>query len=80
MGMVELLVHGLDIGRALDLGWRPPEHLCAPAVRRLFPEAPDGADATEVLLWCTGRAELPGLGRRDRWQWDGAVRPSTSVI
>ncbi|GAA4986113.1 hypothetical protein HD597_011151 [Nonomuraea thailandensis] len=74
MGMVELLVHGLDITRAMELDWRPPEHLCAPAVRRLFPEAPDGEDAAEILLWCTGRAGLPGLGRRDRWQWDGAVR------
>ncbi|UBU12593.1 maleylpyruvate isomerase N-terminal domain-containing protein [Nonomuraea gerenzanensis] len=74
MGVVELLVHGLDISRALGLGWRPPEHLCSPALRRLFPEAPDGDDAAELLLWCTGRAELPGHGRRLRWQWDGTVR------
>ena len=74
MGVVELLVHGMDISRGLGLDWRPPEHLCAPAVRRLFPEAPDGDDATETLLWCTGRADLPGHGRRDRWQWDGTVR------
>ncbi|GAA3677137.1 hypothetical protein GCM10022224_046650 [Nonomuraea antimicrobica] len=74
MGVVELLVHGMDISRALGLDWRPPEHLCAPALRRLFPEAPDGEDAAEILLWCTGRAELPGHARRQRWQWNGTVR------
>jgi hypothetical protein len=74
MGVVELLVHGVDIGRALGLDWRPPERLCSPALRRLFPEAPDGDDAAELLLWCTGRAELPGHGRRVRWQWAGTVR------
>ncbi|MET7338934.1 maleylpyruvate isomerase N-terminal domain-containing protein [Nonomuraea sp. NPDC005650] len=74
MGVVELLVHGMDISRGLGLGWRAPEQLCVPAVRRLFPDAPHGDDATETLLWCTGRADLPGHGRRDRWRWDGTVR------
>ncbi|MGP3986900.1 maleylpyruvate isomerase N-terminal domain-containing protein [Streptomyces sp. 3N207] len=54
MGIVELLVHSDDIARGLGLGWRPPEQLCTHAVRRLFPEAPDGHDAAGTLLWCTG--------------------------
>ncbi|MEV0614684.1 maleylpyruvate isomerase N-terminal domain-containing protein [Nonomuraea sp. NPDC050404] len=74
MAIVELLVHGMDISRGLDLDWRPPDHLCAPAVHRLFPQALDGDDATEVLLWCTGRTTLPGLTRQTHWQWDGTVR------
>ncbi|WP_329088705.1 MULTISPECIES: hypothetical protein [unclassified Streptosporangium] len=74
MGVVELVVHSHDIARAFDLAWTPPDDLCAPAVERLFPGAPDGHGASDTLLWCTGRIPLPGLGRRTRWQWDGTVR------
>ncbi|MCA2227209.1 hypothetical protein [Nonomuraea aurantiaca] len=74
MGVVELLMHTADIARGLGLDWRPPEHLCTPVVRRLFPEAPSGHNPADTLLWCTGRAALPGHGRRSRWQWDGTVR------
>ncbi|WP_459649824.1 maleylpyruvate isomerase N-terminal domain-containing protein [Kitasatospora sp. Ki12] len=76
MGVVELLVHGWDLAGAFGLDWQPPEHLAGPAVARLFPEAPTGHGRAETLLWCTGRAALPGYPRRpgDGWQWDGRVR------
>ncbi|WFB11571.1 maleylpyruvate isomerase N-terminal domain-containing protein [Streptomyces sp. LX-29] len=77
MAVVELTVHTYDIARTLGLDWRPPDALAAPALARLFPEAPappEGPGA--ALLWCTGRATLPGLPRRTEWQWQGAVRPS----
>ncbi|MER6298919.1 maleylpyruvate isomerase N-terminal domain-containing protein [Kitasatospora sp. NPDC001539] len=76
MGVVELLVHTWDLAGAFGLGWQPPEHLAGPAVDRLFPEAPRGHGPAETLLWCTGRATLPGHPRRpaDGWQWDGRVR------
>ncbi len=76
MGVVELLVHTWDLAQAFGLGWQPPEHLAAPAVARLFPEAPTGHGHAETLLWCTGRTALPGHPRRpaEGWQWDGRVR------
>ncbi|MBV2367068.1 maleylpyruvate isomerase N-terminal domain-containing protein [Streptomonospora sp. NEAU-YY374] len=74
MGVVELLVHTHDIGRSLGLAWTMPGDLGAAALARLFPDAPGGHAPAATLLWCTGRAALPGLARRTSWQWDGRVR------
>ncbi|MEU0294690.1 maleylpyruvate isomerase N-terminal domain-containing protein [Streptomyces microflavus] len=74
MGVLELVVHGRDIARGLDIDWTPPAELCAPVVERLFPDAPTGHDPVDTLLWCTGRAELAGLPRQSGWRWDGNVR------
>ncbi|WKX72553.1 hypothetical protein [Streptomyces sp. XD-27] len=82
MGVVELTMHTYDIARTLGLGWTPPDELVAPALHRLFPEAPSAAvrhGAAQALLWCTGRTALPGLPRRTAWQWHGEVRrPATA--
>ncbi|TVL94521.1 hypothetical protein CD790_03630 [Streptomyces sp. SAJ15] len=80
MAVVELTVHTYDIARTLGLDWRPPDALAAPALARLFPEAPappEGPGA--ALLWCAGRATLPGLPRRTEWRWQGTVRPPGST-
>ncbi|SHE96119.1 maleylpyruvate isomerase N-terminal domain-containing protein [Streptoalloteichus hindustanus] len=74
MGVTELVVHTHDITRTLGFDWTPPDELCAPAVARIFPDAPTGHGPAETLLWCTGRLALPGLERRQAWQWDGTVR------
>ncbi|MYV59664.1 VOC family protein, partial [Streptomyces sp. SID4931] len=55
----------------LGLEWAPPAALCDRALARLFPDAPAGGDRWAVLLWATGRAELPGHPRRTAWRWDG---------
>ncbi len=50
--------------------------LAARALARLFPDvetSPD-EDPDAVLLWATGRGELPGRPRRTRWRWDATVR------
>ena len=73
MGVVETLVHTYDIAAGLGLDWRPPAELCAPALGRLFPEAPPG-DPSAVLLWCTGRTALGDRPRLADWRWDGTVR------
>jgi mycothiol maleylpyruvate isomerase-like protein len=76
MGVVELLVHTYDIARTLGIGWTPPDHLTAPALARLFPNAPTGHAPADTLVWCTGRGELPGRERvpAGEWAWDGRVR------
>ncbi|GAA3643259.1 hypothetical protein GCM10022267_32280 [Lentzea roselyniae] len=71
MGITELTMHTHDITRAFGVEWRS-EH-CAPVVERLFPDAPRHSDPFALLLWCTGRGELPGVPRREQWQWYGAV-------
>ncbi|MFD5317225.1 maleylpyruvate isomerase N-terminal domain-containing protein [Streptomyces sp. NPDC127098] len=73
MGITELTLHTHDIARALGLPWPLPDDLASAAVDRLFPDAPSGHAPPDTLLWCTGRASLPGLPRRTRWQWDGAL-------
>ena len=72
MGIVEVLVHAYDIAKGLELDWRPPSTLCAPALRRLFPEAPEG-DPSEVLLHLTGRQAWAGTERLTDWSWDSSV-------
>ncbi|WP_236651933.1 hypothetical protein [Streptacidiphilus neutrinimicus] len=74
MGLVETLVHADDLARGLGLEWEPPADLCLRVLHRLFPEVPGGFDPWETLLWATGRGELPGLARRERWRWDSSVR------
>ncbi|MEV6160658.1 VOC family protein [Streptomyces sp. NPDC052052] len=72
MGVVETLVHTQDLAVGLDLPWAPPADLCDRVLARLFPDAPKDADRWTVLLWATGRAELPGRPRLTSWRWHGA--------
>jgi hypothetical protein len=76
MGVVEILVHAHDLVRTFGIDWTPPDDLAEPVMRRLFPNAPDGATPGAALLWCTGRIALPGHARLPRagWQWYGEVR------
>ncbi len=78
MGVAELLLHTYDVTRALGLAWSPPDELAAPALARLFPDAPAvaGDAPADVLLWRTGRGDLPGRPRipAGAWRWDGRVR------
>ncbi|MGW7200080.1 VOC family protein [Streptomyces chryseus] len=72
MGVVETLVHTHDVAQGLSRSWTPPADLCDRALARLFPEAPADEDRWAVLLWATGRAELPGRGRVAQWKWHSA--------
>ncbi|MFJ6610239.1 maleylpyruvate isomerase N-terminal domain-containing protein [Streptomyces sp. NPDC091289] len=74
MAITELTLHTYDITRALGVPRPPPDTAAAAVLARLFPEAPSGRRPSDTLLWCTGRAALPGLPRRVEWQWDGTVR------
>ncbi|CAL9618507.1 GNAT family N-acetyltransferase [Streptomyces sp. NPDC003090] len=70
MGVVEALVHTHDILTAHGVhDWRPPAHLCARVLERLFPHVPRDGDPWRALLWATGRGELGGLPRLGAWQW-----------
>ncbi len=71
MGIAETLLHTHDITRGLAVAWAVPGDLAALVLHRLFPDAPDG-DPAAVLLWCTGRGELPGRPRRTAWTWRAA--------
>jgi hypothetical protein len=66
LGVNEILVHTWDITQGLAIDWLPPQPPSAVVLARLFPDAPAG-DPARTLLWCTGRAGLPGLPRRTSW-------------
>ncbi|MDT3397600.1 hypothetical protein RKE29_13220 [Streptomyces sp. B1866] len=80
MGVVETLAHTWDLTQGLGLAWDPPADLCARVLARLFPGAPGPAEAAAgpwaVLLWATGRGDLPGRDRAPAdWRWDPTPRP-----
>lgn len=66
LGVTETLMHTYDITQGLGIGWKPPEPLCEAVLARLFPDAPSG-DPVQVLLWSTGRGDLPGHPRVTSW-------------
>lgn len=75
MGCVELLVHGEDVARGLQLALDPPREVCERVLARMFPEQAadiEGADPWDALLWATGRIELADQERRTGWRWRGA--------
>ncbi len=72
MGVAETVLHTVDITRGLGVDWTPPADLCAGVLARLFPTAPAG-DPVAVLLWQTGRGELPGHERLTSWVWRAAL-------
>ncbi|WP_138901964.1 VOC family protein [Streptomyces albidochromogenes] len=72
MGVVETLVHTHDVAEGLAQPWTPPVDLCDRALARLFPDAPADEDRWAVLLWATGRADLPGRDRVTSWKWHSA--------
>ncbi|GAA1709771.1 hypothetical protein GCM10009765_68780 [Fodinicola feengrottensis] len=74
MGVVETLVHTYDIAAGLGVPWDPPADLCDRVLARLFPDAPAGGDRWQVLLWTTGRVELPGRPKLTEWRWYGTPR------
>lgn len=81
MGCDEVLIHGYDVSSGLGVPFAPSPDLCARLIRRLFPWADPGDDPWATLLWCNGRAALPGVERQERWgwwcrplsEWDGTV-------
>ncbi|GAA0600419.1 hypothetical protein [Streptomyces crystallinus] len=71
MGIVETLLHTHDVAEGLGVTWAPPAGLCDRVLARLFREVPADPDRWRVLLWATGRADLPELPRQESWRWYG---------
>ncbi len=76
MGVAEILLHTHDIASALGTGAEPPAALTEAVLAHLFPDVSpvaSGAGPWQVLLWATGRGELPGRARRTSWKWRNAA-------
>ncbi|MEV4629854.1 hypothetical protein AB0J90_26675 [Micromonospora sp. NPDC049523] len=72
LGVNETLMHTYDIALGLGIDWNPPDSLCRAVLARLFPDAPAG-DPVQVLLWSTGRGDLPGRSRTTSWVVKAAI-------
>jgi hypothetical protein len=72
MGVAEILVHTYDITLGLGVDWRPPAALSQFVIDRLLPDAPPGP-SSDVVLWATGRGDLPGHPRITTWVWQAAL-------
>ncbi|MCX4906584.1 GNAT family N-acetyltransferase [Streptomyces sp. NBC_00878] len=71
MGVTEVLVHTYDIAEGLGLAYEPPGALCEDVLTRIFPQVrPDpGSAPWRILLWATGRGDLPGRAPLTGWRW-----------
>jgi hypothetical protein len=74
---VEALVHAHDVvsglhAQGVGATLSPSSALCSRVVARLFPDAEPHADGWRLLLWATGRIDLPGRAHVSTWRWHGA--------
>ncbi|AUS79976.1 hypothetical protein C1701_18375 [Actinoalloteichus sp. AHMU CJ021] len=72
VGVAELVLHGYDLALGLGLDYRAPVDVARRLLGRLSPQIPEegwSVDSWHVLLWSTGRADIPGVDAVGRWQW-----------
>lgn len=75
LGAAEVIVHTYDIASGLGVSYAPGPDLCHALLDRLGRDLDltdsdlANADSVEVLLWASGRRDLPGRPRRTRWRW-----------
>lgn len=72
MGVAEVLLHSHDIAQGLDVAYEPDHDICARAVARLHRGLEPYDDPWQLLLWATGRRDLPGRRSVRRWRWSAA--------
>lgn len=73
MGIGELIVHTHDLAAGLELAYEPDAGVCWRVAARMFPEVqPDNEPPYALLLWCTGRRDLPDREPVKRWRWSPA--------
>ncbi len=87
MAVTELLVHGHDVARALEIDLSLPEDVCQRTLIRVFPWVSlDLGTPAALLLAATGRATVHGIPHDPDWwwqsaplsEWDGKPRQRTS--
>jgi hypothetical protein len=73
MAVTEILVHGTDAARAIDVELELPDDVCARTAARVFPWIDHGlAPPAELLLAVTGRHTVAGVPSDPEWWWQSA--------
>lgn len=69
VGVAEVLLHTHDIATGLGIAYQPDADRCARVVARLHRDLEPHDDPWTLLLWATGRADIPGRDHVRRWRW-----------
>ncbi len=72
LGAAEVVLHSHDIESGLGLAYEPEADICSWLLARLHRDLTEHSDPWQLLLWATGRADLPGQARVRRWRWYAA--------
>lgn len=73
MAVTELLVHGTDVARAVQLPLVLPVDVCTRTLARVFPWIDRSlAPPADLLLAVTGRARVSGVPDDPGWWWQSA--------
>jgi hypothetical protein len=73
MAVTELLVHGHDVARALNVDLSLPEQVCRRTLARVFPWVSLNLGTPDALLLAvTGRATVQGIPNDPDWWWQSA--------
>jgi hypothetical protein len=69
MGVAEVLLHTHDVAQGLGLAYHPDPDLCGRVIERLHRDLEPHDDPWQLLLWATGRGDLPDRRPLRRWRW-----------
>ena len=75
LAAAEVIVHSYDIASTFGIDYQPEGTHCTSVVDRLGQDIDLPADERtaidplDLLLWATGRRDLPSRPRRTRWRW-----------
>lgn len=69
LGAAEVVLHTHDITTGLRVGYEPDAEICSWLLARLHRDLPSHDDPWQLLLWATGRGDLPGHQRKRKWRW-----------
>lgn len=69
LGAAEVVLHTHDIATGLAVEYEPEAETCSWLLARLHRDLPEHDDPWQLLLWATGRTDLPGQTRVRRWRW-----------
>ena len=70
LGIAEVILHTHDIAAGLGLAYEPAADVCERVLSRLSRDPQARSESPwSVLLWATGRGDLPGREPVKRWRW-----------
>ena len=70
LGAAEVVLHTHDIAAGIGVPFEPDAATSSWLLGRLHRDLPEDDAPWQLLLWATGRGDLPGHERVRRWRWN----------